>query len=105
MGESTIDIQCWFIYGSDALGYKVVLVSDHPGVNNETMNITRKNIMILLASGGFNSTQPVSCYNRVFAFDIEINNTLSNVVIEGKFRSANSNSKLYVLRYDFDNMS
>ena len=85
MGESTIiDIQCWFIHGSDALGCKVVLVSDHPGVHNETMNITRNNIMS--ASGTFNSTQPVYCYNRVFAFDIEINNTLSNVVIEGKFQ-------------------
>ena len=28
VGESTIDIQCWFIHGSDALGCKVVLVSD-----------------------------------------------------------------------------
>ena len=24
VGESTIDIRCWFIDGSDALGYKVV---------------------------------------------------------------------------------
>ena len=91
MGESTIDIQCWFIHGSDALGCKVVLVSDHQGVHNETMNITRNNIMS--ASGTFNSTQPVSCYNRVFAFDIEINNTLSNVAIEGKFQpTATTNS-------------
>ena len=91
MGESAIDIQCWFIHGSDALGCKVVLVSYHPGVHNETMNITRNNIMS--ASGTFNSTQPVSCYNRVFAFDIEINNTLSNVDIEGKFQStATTNS-------------
>ena len=45
------------------------------------------------ASGTFNSTQPVSCYNRVFAFDIEINNTLSNVVIEGVFQpTATTNS-------------
>ena len=35
VGESTIDIQCWFIHGSDALGCKVVLVSDH-SVENTT---------------------------------------------------------------------
>ena len=65
LDESTVDIQCWFIHGSDALGCKVVLVSDYPGVNNETINISRNNIMILLASGRFNSTQPVSCYNSI----------------------------------------
>ena len=47
-GESTINIQCWFIHGSDALGCGVVLVSDHPGVNNETLNMSRNTI---LASG------------------------------------------------------
>ena len=35
VGESTIDIQCWFIHGSDALGCKVVLVSDHPTISDE----------------------------------------------------------------------
>ena len=34
VGESTIDIQCWFIHGSDALGCKVVLVSDCPNAND-----------------------------------------------------------------------
>ena len=34
VGESTIDIQCWFIHGSDALGCKVVLVSDCPNISN-----------------------------------------------------------------------
>ena len=34
VSESTIDIQCWFIHGSDALGCKVVLISDCPNVNN-----------------------------------------------------------------------
>ena len=28
VGESTVDIHCWFIHGSDALGCKVVLVSN-----------------------------------------------------------------------------
>ena len=29
VGESTIDIQCWFIHGSDTLGCKMVLVSEY----------------------------------------------------------------------------
>ena len=72
MSESTIDIQCWFIHGSDVLGCKVVLVSDYRGVNNETMNITRKTNNIMSVFGTFNLTQPVSCYNRVLAFDISV---------------------------------
>ena len=93
VGESTINIQCWFIRGSDALGCKVVLVSDYRGVNNETMNITRKTNSIISVFGTFNLTQPVSCYNRVLAFDIEISNILSNVTIEGKFQpTATKNS-------------
>ena len=86
VGESTMIIQCWFIRGSDALGCKVVLVSDYRGVNNEIMNITRKTNNIMSVFGTFNLTQPVSCYNRVLPFDIEISNTLSNVTIEGKFQ-------------------
>ena len=39
----TIDIKCHFIHGSDALGCNVVLVSDRPGVNYETMNISMNN--------------------------------------------------------------
>ena len=41
MGESTIDIQCWFIHGSDALGYKVVLVSDCPNISDVHVNLSR----------------------------------------------------------------
>ena len=79
-GESTIDIQCWFIHGSDALGCVVVLVSDHPGVNNETMNMSRN---AMLASGTFNLIQHSSCYTRIFASDIEASGTLSGLTIEG----------------------
>ena len=79
-GVSTIDIQCWFIHGSDAQGCIVVLVSDHPGVNNETMNMSRN---AMLASGTFNLIQPSSCYTRIFASDIETNGRLSDLIIEG----------------------
>ena len=84
VGESTIDIQCWFIHGSDALGCKIVLVSDYPSVNNEQTMLLRSNTS---ASGRFNLTHKVSCYHRVFAFDIDVNNTLSNLTIEENLNS------------------
>ena len=83
-GESTIDIQCWFIHGSDALGCVVVLISDHPGVNNKTMNMSRN---AMLASGTFNLIQPSSCYTRILAFDIEANGALSDLTIDGNVQS------------------
>ena len=79
VGESTIDIQCWFIHGSDALGCKIVLVSDYPSVNNEQAIFQRSNTS---ASGQIILTHKVFCYHRVFAFDIEVNNTISNFSIE-----------------------
>ena len=38
---SAIDIQCWFIHGSDALGCKVVLVSDYSNINNAQVHLSR----------------------------------------------------------------
>ena len=81
--ESTIDIQCWFIHGSDARGCKVVLVSEY---KDEVVIIERNNDNAISASGTFNLTYPVSCYSRVLTFDIEHNNTLSNLSIEGKLQ-------------------
>ena len=78
--ESTIDIQCWFIHGSDALGCKVVLVSDCPNVNDIEANLSRSDIS---ASGQFSLTHNISCYRWVYAFDIDVNNTISNLTIEG----------------------
>ena len=84
VGESTIDIQCWFIHGSDALGCKIVLVSDYPSVNSEQAIFPRTNTF---ASGRLNLTHKVSCYHQVSAFDIEVNNTLSNFIIEKRLNS------------------
>ena len=84
VGESTIDIQCWFIHGSDALGCKIVLVSDYPSVNNEQTVFLRSNIS---GSGQLTLTHKVSCYHQVFAFDFEVNNTLSNLIIVEDLRS------------------
>ena len=81
VGESTIDIQCWFIHGSDALGCKVVLVSDYPNVSDVYTKLSRSNMS---ASGQLSLNQNLSCYQRVFAFDIDVNNnTISNLAIEG----------------------
>ena len=44
VGESTIDIQCWFIHGSDALGCKVVLVSDCPNISDVHVNLSRSDM-------------------------------------------------------------
>ena len=84
VGESTIDIQCWFIHGSDALGCKIVLVSDCPSINDEQTILLRSNTS---ASGHISLTHKVSCYHQVFVFDIEVDNTLSNLSIEGNIKS------------------
>ena len=34
------------------------------------------------ASGQFSLTHNISCYQRVFALDIDVNNTISNLTIE-----------------------
>ena len=80
MGESTIDIQCWFIHGSDALGCKVVLVSDCPNISDVHVNLSRSNMS---ASGQLDLIHNISCYLRMFAFDIDVNNTISSLTIEG----------------------
>ena len=35
------------------------------------------------ASGQLSLTHNISCYHRVFAFDIDVNNTISTLTIEG----------------------
>ena len=40
----------------------------------------------MLASGQFSLTHNISCYQRVFALDIDINNTISNLTIEGMIK-------------------
>ena len=83
VGESTIDIQCLFIHGSDALGCKVVLVRDCPNISDVHANLSRRGMS---ASGQMSLTHNISCYHRVFAFDIDVNNTISNLTIEGMIK-------------------
>ena len=79
MGESTIDIQCLFIHGSDAVGCKVVLVSDHPRVNNETVTLLKKNTS---AFGQLNFTLKAACYHRVLAYTFDVRYTTNDFYIE-----------------------
>ena len=69
--------------GSDALGCKVVLVSDCPNISDIHANLSRSDIS---ASGQLSLTRNISCYHRVFAFDIDVNNTISNLTIEGMIK-------------------
>ena len=79
VGESTIDIQCLFIHGSDAVGCKVVLVSGHPGVNNETETLLRKNSS---AFGQLNLILKAACYHRVLAYTSDVRYTTNDFYIE-----------------------
>ena len=87
--KSTVTFQCTFIHGSDALGCKVVLVSDNPEVDNETVNISRN---YKSAQKAVNLTKPYSCYSRMFAFDIEFNGTSGDLTIEGQISTPLSSS-------------
>ena len=83
VGECTIDIQYWFIDGSDSLGCKVVLVSDCPNISDVHANLSRSDMS---ASVQLSLTHNISCYHRVFAFDIDVNNAISNLTIEGMIK-------------------
>ena len=83
MDESTITIQCWFIHGSDAMGCKVVLVSNCSNISDVHANLSRSDIS---ASGQLSLAHNIFCYHRVFAFDIDVTNTISNLTIEGMIK-------------------
>ena len=84
MDKSTIDIQCLFIHGSDALGCKVVLISHCQNVRNVQANLSRSDVS---ASGRLILTHSISCYHKVFAFDIDVNNSIGNLTIEFKINT------------------
>ena len=67
VGESTVYIQCLFISGSDVVGCKVAVVSDHQSIINETADLTRNNTS---AYGRLILTHKASCYHRVVAHTI-----------------------------------
>ena len=75
---NNIDVSCHFIKGSDAQGCKVVIVSDHPSVNNITTMLIRSNESDLIACGQVTLTYHIDCYHHVLTFDIEANGTTSS---------------------------
>ena len=81
--EYTLDVRCSFIPGSDAIGCHIVLDSDHSNVERENATLRRKP-HTLYASGRLNLTHKAHCYDRVFAFNIDSNNSTSNFSIEGE---------------------
>ena len=87
IAESTIDIQCHFVFGSDALGCKVVLVSKCSNIGDIHTNVSRSK---MYASTQLTLTDNIFCYHRVFAFDIDVNNTISNLSIEGMIKHMES---------------
>ena len=90
--SDTIDIQCQFIHGSDAVGCKVVLASKCPTVQNEHVNLSR-NAGSILANYSLKLTNSISCYYRVFANDIDVNETIGNLTIEGEIRTIENKIK------------
>ena len=77
--EDSIDIECYFLNGSDAQGCKVVVVSDHSSVGNITAMLIRHNVSDSTVSGQVNLTYHIDCYHHVLAFDIEANGTISSL--------------------------
>ena len=90
VGEATVDIQCLFISGSDAVGCKVVVVSDHQSINNETANLTRNNTS---AYGQLILTHKAFCYHRVVAYTITIDHQIvSTFYIEEALINSETNT-------------
>ena len=77
--EYAIDIKCHFIHGSDALGCKVVLVSDYPNVNSAEAAFLKKNISVFER---LNLTHEALCYHHVFAYNIDVSNTTGTLYIK-----------------------
>ena len=80
--KSAIEVQCLFIPGSDALGCHVVFESECSPVVDPYVNISRStdtpvSKMLIIH-------QEVSCFQHVFAYDIDANDTISNLSVIGR---------------------
>ena len=86
VGDYVCAVECHFINGSDALGCKIHLVSDHPNVKTVVKSLIRENDSISsshLIKRELTLPHPVSCYRHVLAFDIENDNNISEFAING----------------------
>ena len=61
----------------------MVLVSDCPNISDVHANLSRSDMS---ASGQLSLTHNISCYHGVIAFDIDVNNAISNLTIEGMIK-------------------
>ena len=66
--------------GSDAQGCMVLLLSTY---NNVTANITRSHHSSKSANATVDVEVPTSCYNEVYAFDIEYDGGIGTLAIPG----------------------
>ena len=80
--KSTIEVQCRFILGSDALGCRAVLKRECPSVADLHLNISRSVDMTVSKMLVILHNAP--CFNRVFAYDIDVNHTISTLSINGE---------------------
>ena len=70
-------LQCSFMDDSNAQGCMVVLVSS---LGTEKRNLTRSGIQSVKA---VNVMYPLSCYSRVYGYDIESDGSLGTLAIPG----------------------
>ena len=90
VGNYVCAVECHFINGSDALGCKLHLVSDHPTVETVVESLIRENDTISnshLIKRELTLPHPVSCYRRVLAFDIENDSNISEFAINRNLSS------------------
>ena len=75
--EYTVKIHCYYINGSDAQGCLVVFTSSFGQVDNQTAKLESN----FTAWKEINLNHPISCYDRVLAFDIEGGGNVSDIAI------------------------
>ena len=73
MNDSII-VQCDFITGSNAQGCMVVLVGEF---ENITVNLEQNGCDVV------NVSHPLSCYHKIFAFDIESDGSVGTLAVPG----------------------
>ena len=89
--ERVIEVQCYFITGSDAKGCMVVIVSKLSSVSNITATLIKTNQSDTVVNELLNISANMDCYHNIFAFDIEANNTISSLAIGGELSSNTTN--------------
>ena len=82
-------IRCLFITGSDARGCMVTLVAILNGVETYTVNLTRQSnsgYVTISESVILSISLSITCYDRVFAYDIEEDGSIGSLRVPGELR-------------------